>query len=67
MTLTHLKQSAQAALKAGLSHMTVWTPEGWKAPKGFPRRELLGISAFGGKSWSVSAKALVKWCDRQGH
>ena len=57
--LTH----AKACKLQGLDRMTVWTPQGWKAPKGFPRRELLCIPTEGGKTWSVSTDRLLAWLE----
>ena len=65
MNLAELKIAAQTCLAHGLTHMNVWTPQGWKPPKGFPRRELLCVPAMGGRTSSVDAAKLVKWCEAQ--
>lgn len=45
----------------GLEWLTIWTPDDWKAPKGFPRRELLCVPSAGGKTWRVKTKRFLKF------
>jgi hypothetical protein len=62
LTLRHdLKTRAIGHVSFGLKTMAIWTPEGWKAPKGFPRRVLLCKPSQGGSTWSVSAAAMCRY------
>jgi hypothetical protein len=45
----------------GLEHFTIWTPDAWKAPKGFPRRELMCKPTQGGTTWRVKTKRYLKF------
>ena len=47
-----------------VKQMTIWTPDGWKAPKGFPRRELLCKPTTGGNAWRVSVPRLIAWLEK---
>lgn len=42
-------------------HTTIWAGDGWVAPKGFPRRELLCCPTIGGKTWRVKTQRLLKF------
>jgi hypothetical protein len=62
LTLQHdLKTQALAHVAFGLKTMSIWTPDGWKAPKGFPRRTLLCKPTQGGNTWSVSAAGMCRF------
>jgi hypothetical protein len=56
---------ARALVREGVEFMTVWTPQGWRAPRGFPRKELLCVPSMGGKTWRVNAARLVKFLESQ--
>jgi hypothetical protein len=58
-----LLAEARALLRMDVEYMAVWTPQGWKAPKGFPRRELLCIPSTGGKTWQVKTARMVKYLE----
>lgn len=61
MNRTNVVAHALLADGFGMEYFTIWTPEGWKAPKGFPRRELLCVPATGGATWRVKTKRLLKF------
>lgn len=56
--IVHWARQAEAA---GLEYFSIWTPDGWVAPKGFPLRELLCNPATGGSTWSVKTKRFLKF------
>ena len=41
-------------------------PPGWKAPKGFPRREVLSVNERGERNCRVRADRLLAWLEREG-
>jgi hypothetical protein len=59
-----LLQRARLLKSHGIERMNVWTPEGWKAPKGFPRRELMCKPTIGGSTWDVSVARLVAYLEK---
>jgi len=62
VTLQHdLTTHALACVAVGIKHMSIWTPDDWSAPKGFPRRSLLCRPSVGGKTWRVSAAAMCRY------
>lgn len=65
MNAEHLKTLALLCEHAEAETITVWTPQGWKAPKGFPRRELLCCPTQGGKTWRINRKRLLAWVWKQ--
>lgn len=65
MTNAILLATARTLADAGAQSMSVWTPQGWKAPKGFPRRTLLCKPTVGGSTWTVSVQRLITWLEKQ--
>lgn len=63
---SELRASAIALDAMGIEFMTVWTPQGWRAPKGFPRRELLCCPAKGGKTSRINVRRLLGYFDQVG-
>jgi hypothetical protein len=57
-----LAAEARALEREGLKHMTVWTPQGWKPPAGFPRRYFLSAPTSGGRNYHVRVDKLLAWC-----
>lgn len=45
----------------GQKSMTFWSPDGWKAPKGFPRRSLVCKPTQGGSTWAVGTLAMCRY------
>ncbi len=56
-----LQIAVQTAVEQGWPTFTIWTPQGWQAPKGFPRRELLCCPSEGGRTWRVDSLRLLAW------
>ena len=52
---------AMLAECVGMKRMSIWTPDGWKAPKGFPRRSLLCCPSKGGNTWQISPAGLLRY------
>lgn len=65
MSDNRLLPYAVACHEQGLERMTVWTPQGWKPPKGFPRRELLCCPTEGGNTWSISTSKLIRYLTQE--
>lgn len=63
MTLDEMRLHAEALHEDERSWMTLVLPKGWKAPKGFPRRELLCEREDGGRAVSVNVRRLLRWID----
>lgn len=47
--------------------MTLTLPANWKAPAGFPRRELLSVNAKGERNVRVLAHRVVEWLEKTPH
>lgn len=47
----------------GKTEVTLCFPQGWKAPRGFPRGELLCVNAHGERVRAINTKRLLAWCD----
>lgn len=58
---TNLASLAMFAAGSGIKTMSIWTPDGWKAPKGFPRRRLMCCPTIGGKTWQISPAGLLRY------
>lgn len=65
MNLEHLKTLLVLAENSPCESLNVWTPQGWKAPKGFPRRELLCCPSKGGNTWRINREKLLAWAFKQ--
>jgi hypothetical protein len=65
MSNTELLATARTLADQDVEWMQVWTPQGWKAPKGFPRRTLLCKPTAGGSTWTVSVQRLIAWLEKQ--
>lgn len=50
----------------GLKRVQLVFPAGWKAPPGFPRRELACVNAAGERVAWVSTARLLAWCRAEG-
>ena len=64
MTPDQLRIHEYAVLAAGGRGMTITEPKGWKAPAGFPRRELLSVNAKGERNVRVLAHRVIEWLDK---
>lgn len=40
----------------------ITTPQGWKPPPGFPRRDLVQVKADGTRVGYVNALRVLRWC-----
>lgn len=59
-----LRRAALVLQEQGATHISLWHPQGWKAPRGFPRRELLCTPTQGGSTVSVRLDKLIAWCQQ---
>jgi hypothetical protein len=62
--LEELRMCARTAIELGHDGLQVWVPQGWKAPKGFPKRELLCCPSAGGRTYRVDARKLHDYLDK---
>lgn len=62
MTPAELEAVAARALATGCDRVTLTVPADWRAPRGFPRQELLSVNGYGWRNISVSARRLAAWC-----
>ena len=54
-----LKAAALVLKGQHVERISFWASDDWRAPKGFPRKELLCVPAQGGKTWSVKVDKLL--------
>jgi hypothetical protein len=50
---------------SGYARATVTVAANWRAPKGFPRYELLSVNATGERNLSVPSGKLLAWLNTQ--
>ncbi len=62
MNIEQLAREAALAIRAGLGcHLVL--PKNWKAPRGFPRGELLCVNSREERVVSFNPKRLLKWIE----
>jgi hypothetical protein len=61
MTLEKLRALASSCLDDGGDWFPIVLPKGWRAPKGFPRGELLQEKEDGSRVVRVNAKRMLRW------
>lgn len=64
MTLEELAAEAARVRAAGLERVMLVVPAKWKAPPGFPRRELACVNYRGESVVWVRADRLAAWCEK---
>lgn len=61
---TVLARECFDAIAGARDHVIIEVPEGWRAPKGFPRRELMCVNGKGESVYRVRAERLLGWLIR---
>lgn len=68
MRVEALAQACRAAIArpGAKPRISVALPRCWRAPKGFPRRELLCVNGLGERVYSIPADRLLRWLVAEG-
>jgi hypothetical protein len=64
VTALELAAEAERALAIGCDRAMLVFPPGWKAPQGFPRREVACVNSKGDTVAWVKAERLLAWVQR---